>query len=88
MDYCANPNCKKPLHYLREGTVYIFEVNDPGIRSTHQLEHYWLCGECSIEHRLERPLNSEPRLVPKQPQRFVRRPVAAVTENLLTVKTA
>jgi hypothetical protein len=90
VDYCANPNCLKPLHYLREGTIYIFEVTDAeaGIRSTHQLEHYWLCGECSIEHRLERTPNSELRLTPKQPERFVRRPGRVVTESLLAAKTA
>ena len=58
VDYCANPKCLKPLHYLREGTIFIFEVvaaeTEPGSRSTHQLEHYWLCGECSMVHRLER----------------------------------
>jgi hypothetical protein len=90
VDYCANPNCMKPLHYLREGTIYIFEVMDAeaGTRSTHQLEHYWLCGECSIEHRLERTPNSELRLAPKQPERFVRRPAGVVTESLLAAKTA
>jgi hypothetical protein len=90
VDYCANPNCMKPLHYLREGTIYIFEVMDAeaGIRNTHQLEHYWLCGECSIDHRLERTPNSELRLAPKQPERFVRRPSGVVTESLLVAKTA
>ena len=90
VDYCANPKCMKPLHYLREGTIYIFEVMDAeaGTRSTHQLEHYWLCGECSIEHRLERTPNSELRLAPKQPERFVRRPAGVVTESLLVAKTA
>ncbi len=82
----------KPLHYLREGTIYIFEVMetdaDVGTRSAHQLEHYWLCGECSIAHRLERTPNNELRLASKQPQRFVRHPPAAVREGLPTAKTA
>jgi hypothetical protein len=90
VDYCANPNCMKPLHYLREGTIYIFEVAaaEAGTRSVHQLEHYWLCGKCSIEHRLERTPNRELRLVPKQPECFVRRPVSVVAESLLAAKTA
>jgi len=70
----------KPLLYLREGTVYIFEITEAdgetGLRRTHhQLEHYWLCGDCSIDFRLERTPKRELRLVPKQTQRFVRRPV-------------
>jgi hypothetical protein len=69
VDYCANPKCMKPLHYLREGTIYIFEVRETdaevATRSVHHLEHYWLCGECSIAHRLERTPNNELRLVSK-----------------------
>ncbi len=80
----------KPLHYLREGTIYIFEVaaSDGGVQSTHQLEHYWLCGECSAAHRLERTPGKEIRLVPKQPLRFVRRPVVSIPERVVTSKTA
>ncbi len=65
----------KPLHYLREGTVYIFEVADSNAGPVgHRLEHYWLCGECSIGHLLERSVNKELRLIPRQSLRFVRRP--------------
>jgi hypothetical protein len=92
VDYCANPKCMKPLLYLREGTVYIFEVTEAdgeaGMRRTHQLEHYWLCGECSIDHRLERTPKREVRLVPKQLQRFVRRPPQPAIERVLTSKIA
>lgn len=40
---CMNPDCRKELHYLRNGRV---------IRTTHRhgaqvaVEHFWLCGEC------------------------------------------
>jgi hypothetical protein len=80
----------KPLHYLREGTVYIFEVADgeAGLRGVHRLEHYWLCGECSLDHRLERAANRELRLVPKQPARFVRRPAQRAIERILTSEIA
>ncbi len=85
----------KPLIYLREGTVYIFEVTEAdgeaGMRRTHRLEHYWLCGECSIDHRLERTAKREVRLVPKQLQRFVKRPAQPVQpaiEHLLTSEIA
>jgi rubredoxin len=92
VDYCANSKCMKPLHYLREGTVYIFEIADGddegSAPSTHKLRHYWLCGECSMDHRLERTPKREVRLVPKQPQRFVRRPVQPAIEHILTSKIA
>jgi hypothetical protein len=90
VDYCANPNCMKPLLYLREGTVYIFEITDgdDSARSHHQLQHYWLCGECSMDHRLERTAKREVRLVAKQPQRFVRHPVQPALEQMLTSKIA
>jgi hypothetical protein len=73
VDYCANPKCMKPLHYLREGTVYIFELMDAETASgVHRQEHYWLCGDCATTNRLERTANQEIRLVPKQSLRFVR----------------
>lgn len=79
----------KPLLYLREGTVYIFEISDSddSARSLHQLQHYWLCGECSMEHRLERTPKREVRLVPNRLQRFVRRPQPAI-EHIVTAKMA
>lgn len=47
---CANPKCGKPLHYLREGRIFVFDVpvkgSDGGKRS-RRMEHFWLCGECS-----------------------------------------
>jgi len=82
VDYCANPDCMKPLHYLREGTIYIFEVESgakPGAPRSHRLEHYWLCGDCSTAYLLERTANKELRLVPKQSLRFVRQP-ATISE--------
>jgi hypothetical protein len=45
---CANPGCHRPLHYLREGRVFLF--NAPASRSGKRqrpLEHYWLCGDCA-----------------------------------------
>jgi hypothetical protein len=48
---CANPNCAKPLHYLREGRIFVFDVaaagSAPGGKRLRRIEHYWLCGECS-----------------------------------------
>jgi hypothetical protein len=44
---CMNPDCRKELHYLRNGRV---------IRTTHRhgahvtVEHFWLCGECHASY--------------------------------------
>jgi hypothetical protein len=86
VDYCANPLCMKPLHYLREGTIFIFEIADseevPGPMKGHRLEHYWLCGDCSANHKLERTPEKELRLTPKRSLRHARKPVE-ITEGLL-----
>jgi hypothetical protein len=45
---CANPGCRKPLHYLREGRVFLFNgAPGRGNKGQPPLEHYWLCGECA-----------------------------------------
>ena len=46
---CVNPVCLKPLHYLRDGTI--FHVDRPtaatdGGKNSHNVEHFWLCGDC------------------------------------------
>jgi hypothetical protein len=52
VDYCANPGCARPLKYLRDGRIYIFDVGSaqggPGGKRMRHLEHYWLCGACSM----------------------------------------
>jgi hypothetical protein len=55
VDHCANPACRKPLHYLREGKVFLFsrknyKTNGAGLPD--RLEHFWLCGTCSREWTL------------------------------------
>lgn len=48
---CANPKCGKPLHYLREGRIFVFEVptgtDGPNGKRSRRLEHFWLCGACA-----------------------------------------
>lgn len=51
VSHCANPKCAKPLHYLREGRIFVFDMptgnaDAKGKRVRH-MEHYWLCGSCS-----------------------------------------
>ncbi len=54
---CANPQCNKPLHYLRDGRVFVFDMASaqvgPDGKRTRHLEHYWLCGDCSPAMTLE-----------------------------------
>ena len=53
VNQCANPQCSKPLHYLREGRIFVFDVPDGqsaekiGGAKGRRMEHYWLCGSCS-----------------------------------------
>ncbi len=48
---CANPKCNKPLHYLRDGRIFVFEVAGARLGADRNrlrhMEHYWLCGDCS-----------------------------------------
>lgn len=52
---CANPKCAKPLHYLREGRIFVFDVavDGPGSKRSRRMEHYWLCGVCSQTMMME-----------------------------------
>lgn len=51
VSHCANPKCEKPLHYLREGRIFVFDVAageaDGNGKRSRRMEHYWLCGECA-----------------------------------------
>jgi hypothetical protein len=48
---CANPKCAKPLHYLRDGRIFVFDIQDRVVaatgKRTQRIEHFWLCGACS-----------------------------------------
>jgi hypothetical protein len=45
VNQCANPECKRELHYLREGMIYLFALSTP--TGAKRIEHFWLCGRCS-----------------------------------------
>ena len=53
---CANPQCAKPLHYLRDGRIFVFDAESESDKPIHRMEHYWLCGACSQTMRLEKTL--------------------------------
>jgi hypothetical protein len=68
---CANPKCEKPLHYLREGRVFVFDAAESDqTTSVHRMEHFWLCGNCSRSMRLEQTLQGV-RIVMKSGVRMV-----------------
>jgi hypothetical protein len=55
---CANPTCSTPLIYLREGKIFMMEqIFHPQVRPEgpllvkpgNRVEHFWLCGPCSVE---------------------------------------
>lgn len=56
LNQCANAACAKPLVYLREGRVFVFDVpsanGENGSKRTRHLEHFWLCGKCARTLRL------------------------------------
>jgi hypothetical protein len=51
---CANPTCAKPLHYLREGRIFVFDADSGSDKPIHRMEHFWLCGVCCQTMRLEK----------------------------------
>src|ERR1700723_4471745 len=44
VSHCANPDCRRELHYLRDGKIYQFVLSPK--TGSKRLEHFWLCGEC------------------------------------------
>lgn len=66
---CANPGCGKPLHYLREGRIYIFDASasaaEPGAKRLRHLEHFWLCGVCVEAMMLIQDAAGGVRVVPR-----------------------
>lgn len=70
---CANPVCHKPLHYLREGRIFLFSRRGSSVDSQqlpHRLEHFWLCGDCSKEFKLEIDDKNGMKLVESKHPRF------------------
>jgi len=60
---CANPACSTLLVYLREGKIFMMEnTAEPQMRLqgpvlakpqfANRVEHFWLCGPCSVKMTL------------------------------------
>lgn len=55
VNHCANSKCHKPLHYLRDGKIFLFSHKNSSAHpegTSARLEHYWLCGICAKEWTL------------------------------------
>ncbi|MFP5226292.1 MAG: hypothetical protein ACLGXA_01590 [Acidobacteriota bacterium] len=79
VSHCANPKCAKPLHYLREGRIFVFdvtagEVDKKSGKHPRRMEHYWLCGECSQTLAMEQSAEGV-RVVPRVRGRVERMPL-------------
>jgi hypothetical protein len=50
ISHCSNPECGKPLRYLRDGRVVRMirprETSGPSLPANPGVEHFWLCGDC------------------------------------------
>jgi hypothetical protein len=76
---CANPSCSTPLVYLREGKIFMVESPSQlgkvgslrGVPKTqNQVEHFWLCGPCSLNMTLTYDSKQGVQVVCKEPDSF------------------
>ncbi len=56
IDRCFNPDCRRKLHYLRDGRVVRVIT---GKDEQQVLEHFWLCGPCYEEYNFAFPPTGE-----------------------------
>jgi hypothetical protein len=88
ISHCANPKCSKPLVYLREGRIYIFDMPvapssaATSGRGAHRLEHFWLCGDCSGTLLLQQNSDGVLELLPRFPAKQIRRAVEAAGKKV------
>lgn len=71
IDRCFNPDCRRKLHYLRDGRV-VRLIKGKG--KDQVLEHYWLCGPCYEDYNFAFMADGNVLLEPKprvnHPKRF------------------
>ena len=71
VNHCANPNCHKPLHYLRDGKIFLFSGKTSRSDSgAFNLEHFWLCGGCAKVWTLTMDSEHGVHLLEKKRRRF------------------
>lgn len=50
LNECLNPSCSAHFRYLYEGRIFTVErfvTRADREKTEREIEHYWLCGECS-----------------------------------------
>lgn len=76
---CFNPACQAPFDY-RAGRLVRFSRKDQkgsGAENSRFIEHFWLCGECSILYRFEYKagmpveLRRDERFIPKEQHSYM-----------------
>lgn len=79
ISHCANPKCRAPLHYLRGGRLYRFDVKSPvepcqdvpnaicTSKPARAAIFFWLCEECCTRFSLKFDLRLGVRLVSNRP---------------------
>lgn len=89
ISHCANPECGAPLHYLRGGRLYRFELRSPAepchdvpnaictSKPAHAAIFFWLCERCCSRFSLKFDVQMGVRLVPERApvRRFSSTPV-------------
>lgn len=58
--HCFNSECNQELRYLREGSVYQWEI---GVGREFHSEFFWLCPTCSSAFKVASDENGNPSLV-------------------------
>jgi len=52
---CLNPSCNASFRYLYDGRIFSAErvvASPDGLNTERTLEHYWLCGPCSMSMKV------------------------------------
>ena len=73
LSHCANPNCNKPLRYLRDGKVFLFSRKNSSNQDSNPyqlMEHYWLCGECALDWTITQDGDQGIQLSERKRRRF------------------
>jgi hypothetical protein len=68
---CSNPDCRVPFDY-REGRLIAFckPPTDCQFRAGHHnVEHFWLCGDCSPLYLFKRERGTGMKIKPREKER-------------------
>jgi hypothetical protein len=89
LSQCANIQCSKPFLRLREGKLFVVEVDratkpgqSAGMRQPRSVEHYWLCDACAGQLTLQYDAERGVALVP------LRRPTVGATSTAAVAASA